>query len=67
MKTFVIRIGSRFFVKFGKGNRALTAWSLAGATTYGGAGAGRDRLHNHLARLEAKGIEPTIREVVLGD
>lgn len=61
MKTYVIRIGSRFFVRFGKGGRALTAWSLAGASLYL---SGSVELHNHLARLEAKRLDPTIRQVV---
>lgn len=33
-RAYAIRVGNRWFVRFSKG-RALTAWSLAGATLFG--------------------------------
>jgi hypothetical protein len=31
---YVIQIGERFFYKFGKGGRVMTAWCLAGGKLY---------------------------------
>lgn len=31
---YVIKIGNRFFCKFGKGNRVMTAWCLAGSKLF---------------------------------
>lgn len=53
----VLLVGERFFCRFGKGGRAMFAWSLAGATMFGPWR--RDEVDAAAQKLRAKGYEPT--------
>lgn len=56
----VIALGNRFFVKFDKAGRVQTAWSLAGATLFGG---WRDELTVVFDKLQASGKKPVLLSV----
>lgn len=57
----VIRIGDRYFCRFGKQKRVGTAWSLAGATLF----LCDDRIDSVMDALIAKGKKPVIEMVEL--
>lgn len=57
----VIRIGDRYFCRFGKQKRLATAWSLAGAKLF----LGDDRIDAVMDALIAKGKKPVIEVIKL--
>ena len=59
-ETIVLEIGNRFFARFGKTGRVMTAWSLSGAYTFA---PWRDEINNIEAKLIAKKKNP-IRRII---
>ncbi|MFD2138819.1 hypothetical protein [Ancylobacter oerskovii] len=59
---YVIKIGSRYFCRFGKGRRVMTAWSLAGATTFLPRS---EYVEKILQKLVAAGKAPELRLVTI--
>ncbi|WP_281222791.1 hypothetical protein [Photobacterium sanguinicancri] len=57
----VIKIGHRFFCRFGKHGQVLTAWSLAGAEIY----ADSRVAESVIEALKAKGKKPQLLTVTL--
>jgi hypothetical protein len=60
MTAFIIKIGDRFFYKFGKNDRVLTAWHFAGAKQFS-----CNEPTAELEKLEAKKIAYTILKIAL--
>ena len=61
----VITVGDRFFVKFGRGERLLTAWSLAGATLFLPNTPADNRTDAIMLRLHNKGYRAVLQQVEL--
>lgn len=59
--TYVIKIGDRYFARFGKIKQVQTAWSLAGAKMLPG---WCSETYDLLDLLRAKGKKPRLLQVV---